>query len=52
MELKCIGKRLREKKIEHSWSQEELAEKANLLPVYIGMISINLDVLGILHGIM
>lgn len=38
MDLKCIGKRIREKRIEHSWSQEELAEKANLSPVYIGMI--------------
>lgn len=38
MELKCIGKRIREKRIERSWSQEELAEKANLSPVYIGMI--------------
>lgn len=38
MELQCIGKRIREKRIDHSWSQEELAEKANLSPVYIGMI--------------
>lgn len=38
MDLKCIGKRIREKRIEYSWSQEELAEKANLSPVYIGMI--------------
>lgn len=38
MELRDIGKRIRQKRIEHSWSQEELAEKVNLSPAYIGMI--------------
>ena len=38
MELICIGRRIREKRIERSWSQEELAEKVNLSPAYIGMI--------------
>ena len=38
MDLKSIGKRIREKRIDHSWSQEELAEKVNVSPVYIGMI--------------
>lgn len=38
MDLVSIGKRIRQKRIEHSWSQEELAEKVNLSPVYIGMI--------------
>lgn len=38
MEIKYIGKRIKEKRLERSWSQEELAEKVNLSPVYIGMI--------------
>lgn len=38
MDLKSIGRRIREKRIDHSWSQEELAEKVNVSPVYIGMI--------------
>ena len=38
MELQNIGKRIREKRLEKSWSQEELAEKVNLSSVYIGMI--------------
>lgn len=38
MELKQIGKRIREKRIEKSWSQEELAERLNLSSIYIGMI--------------
>lgn len=38
MELESIGKRIREKRLEKSWSQEELAEKVNLTPIYIGMI--------------
>lgn len=38
MELNCIGKRIRERRLEKSWSQEQLAEKAGLSPVYIGMI--------------
>lgn len=38
MDLKNIGKRIREKRLENSWSQEELAERVNLSPVYIGMI--------------
>ncbi len=38
MELKGIGKRIREKRLEKSWSQEDLAERVNLSAVYIGMI--------------
>lgn len=38
MELENIGKRIREKRLEKSWSQEELAEKVNLSTIYIGMI--------------
>ena len=38
MELECIGKRIREKRLEKSWSQEDLAEKVNLSSIYIGMI--------------
>lgn len=38
MELKDIGKRIREKRLEKSWSQEDLAERVNLSAVYIGMI--------------
>lgn len=36
--MKEIGLRIKEKRMEHSWSQEELAEKTNLSSVYIGMI--------------
>lgn len=38
MDMKCIGKRIRDKRLEHSWSQEDLADRVNLSPVYIGMI--------------
>lgn len=38
MELKAIGKRIRQKRLEKSWSQEEFAEKVGLSPVYIGML--------------
>lgn len=38
MELKSIGKRIREIRIEYSWSQEELAEKVDVSATYIGMI--------------
>lgn len=38
MELKDIGKWIREKRLEKSWSQEDLAERVNLSAVYIGMI--------------
>ena len=38
MELKEIGKRIREKRLSRSWSQEELAEKLNLSVTYVGMI--------------
>lgn len=38
MDLKSIGKRIREKRLQNSWSQEDLAEKTGLTPVYIGMI--------------
>ena len=38
MDLKAIGKRIKEKRLEHSWSQENLSEKVGLSPVYIGMI--------------
>mgnify|MGYP005759466829 CR=1 FL=1 len=38
MQTKCIGKRIKGKRLENGWSQEDLAEKTNLSPVYIGMI--------------
>ncbi|MCM1494489.1 MAG: helix-turn-helix transcriptional regulator [Bacteroides sp.] len=38
MDLKAIGKRIKEKRLERSWSQENLSEKVGLSPVYIGMI--------------
>lgn len=38
MNLKEIGKRIREKRLSKSWSQEELAEKLNLSVTYVGMI--------------
>ena len=38
MEMKDIGKRIRRKRIEKGWCQEELAEKLDLSASYIGMI--------------
>lgn len=38
MDLKGIGKRIRERRLSKSWSQEELAEKLDLSVTYIGMI--------------
>lgn len=38
MNLRSIGKRIREKRESKSWTQEKLAEKAGLNPKYIGMI--------------
>lgn len=38
MDLKDIGKRIRQKRLSKSWSQEEFAEKLNLSVPYIGMI--------------
>lgn len=38
MDMKRIGKRIREKRIEKGWRQEDLAEKINLTADYIGMI--------------
>lgn len=38
MDLRDIGKRIREKRLSKSWSQEELAEKLNLSVTYVGMI--------------
>lgn len=38
MDVKSIGKNIRTRRLERSWSQEELAEKVGLSPVYIGMI--------------
>lgn len=38
MDIKAIGKRIKEKRLERSWSQENLSEKVGLSPVYIGMI--------------
>ena len=38
MNIKGIGKRLREKRKSKSWTQENLAERVGLNPKYIGMI--------------
>lgn len=38
MDLKDIGKKIREKRIAKSWKQEDLAEKTSLSVSYIGMI--------------
>lgn len=38
MEWKDIGKNIRQKRLERSWRQEDLAEKTNLSSAYIGMI--------------
>lgn len=38
MNWKDIGKRIRRKRLERSWRQEDLAEKAELSIAYIGMI--------------
>ena len=38
MDMKRIGKRIREKRTERGWRQEDLAEKINLTADYIGMI--------------
>lgn len=38
MDMKRIGKRIREKRIERGWRQEDLAEKINMTADYIGMI--------------
>lgn len=38
MDFKSIGKRIKEKRIEKSWTQEKLAEASGLSSIYIGMI--------------
>lgn len=38
MDTREIGKRIREKRVGKSWSQEELAERMDLTATYIGMI--------------
>ncbi len=38
MDLSSIGKHFREKRLQKSWTQEEVAERLNLSPAYIGMI--------------
>lgn len=38
MEFKPVGTRIKQKRLEKSWSQEDFAEKVNLSAVYIGMI--------------
>lgn len=38
MNLKCIGRRIKEKRKEKQWSQEVLAYEADLSVIYIGMI--------------
>lgn len=38
MDIRSIGKHLRKKRIEKSWSQEKLADVTNLSTAYIGMI--------------
>ena len=38
MELEEIGKRIREKRLSRSWSQQQLAEKTDLSVAYVGMI--------------
>lgn len=38
MDTREIGKKLRERRMEKSWSQEELAERMDLSATYIGMI--------------
>ena len=38
MDLRVIGQKIKEKRLEKAWSQEQLAEKVNLTPIYIGMI--------------
>lgn len=38
MDLKDIGKRIREKRLEKAWNQKDLAQKAHLTETYIGMI--------------
>ncbi len=38
MNLKGIGRRIRAQRLENLWSQEELAEKVNVSPLYSGMI--------------
>ncbi len=38
METAEIGRKLRDRRIECEWSQEDLAERTGLSPVYIGMI--------------
>ncbi len=38
MDWKDIGRSIRRKRVEKSWRQEDLAERANLSSSYIGMI--------------
>lgn len=38
MDLESIGMRIKEKRLEKSWSQEVLAYKVDLSTIYIGMI--------------
>ncbi len=38
MNLDSIGRKIKEKRVAKSWSQEILAEKVGITPVYLGMI--------------
>lgn len=38
LDYKSIGKRIREERKKHAWSQEQLAEKADLSPVHLSHI--------------
>lgn len=38
MDFSCVGKRIREARIQKSWKQDKLAEKTGLSAAYIGMI--------------
>ena len=38
MDFSCVGKRIREARIQRSWKQDKLAEKTGLSAAYIGMI--------------
>lgn len=38
MNFKKVGIKIKEKRISRSWSQEDLAEKVGVSPVYIGML--------------
>lgn len=38
MDFKKVGIKIKKKRISKSWSQEDLAEKVGVTPVYIGML--------------